>query len=299
MEEWPKRPAALVLASNYAYRDHVLAVLSGARSRGLWGNDFALIADSTWPVDQLQDLVSRGIHVLRLPRKPHPAILKLYMAHAFFAIWNRILYLDTDTMVVRPLSPLLELEGPAFCVPQRYSAREHYNRADNRLYERVCGLLPAREPGFNSGIILMTREIFAASHTLPWVLYLQKEFRKINSHGGFHGYGEQPTLNVLLCGLWKPFPQDEAHFYGKIRNNTAVMHFFRWDAPWENDKPCSLLDKTYREIYTHDLHGFDRQFPRMSEVGIFDDLTVPGFLRKVVKKLQEFLPSSERSGISK
>ncbi len=290
MEESPKRPAALVLASNYNYRDHVLAVLSGARSRGLWPHDFVLIADSTWPVDQIQDLVSRGIHVLRLPRKPHPAVLKLYMAHAFFAIWERILYLDTDTMVVRPLTPLLELKGPAFCVPQRYTAREHYNRADNRLYERICGLLPAQEPGFNSGIILMGREIFAASHTLPWVLYLQKEFRKINSHGGFHGYGEQPTLNVLMCGLWRPFPNDEAHFYGKVRSNTSVMHFFRWDAPWENDKTCDLLGKTYRQIYGEDLKTFMKVFPVSENQGIMDDLTSAGFLRKVVRKLGGYLP---------
>jgi hypothetical protein len=290
MEETPKRACALVLSSNYAYRNHVLAVFAGARNRGAWQEDFALIVDSTWPVHEVESLVSRGVHVLRLPKQPHPAILKLYMSHPFFSIWNRILYLDTDTMVLRDLSPLLKLEGPAFCVPQRYSAREHYDRTDNRLYERICGLLPAREPGFNSGIILMTRKVFFASHTMPWLLYLQKEFRKINSHGGFHGHGEQPTLNVLMCGLWQPFPKDEVHFYGKLREKTIVMHFFRWDAPWENDKPCSLFNKSYRQIYEEDLKNFDQLFPVAEGPGFTDDMTFGGFLRKVIRKLASYLP---------
>jgi hypothetical protein len=250
----------LVAVANGPYVPWARALFSGARARGKWAGDFALVTDTT--TSEVRDLLDRGIHVLRLPRESAPLFLKLGLFHEFFARWQRLAYFDCDVVIVRELAALLELQGSAYADAESYPALWHFENTVHHLYERAARLLPQHLPGFNSGVLWWECQAFCGEATYRMANTYRKAFAPINRHGQRADGSDQGIFNILLAGRWSPFPNKEVHYWQEPPGDaTIAIHFCHWMAPWLNDDPCPVVGGSCREVCQADLHSFSHRFP--------------------------------------
>lgn len=177
--------------------------------------------------------------VRHLPVKPgFPSSVQFYrfFLHEFMPPGvTRVLYLDSDTLVLRNLAPLME----APLGDKTVGAVEDLDRAAS------CARLglPPEEGYFNSGVLLIDLATWQAN-AIP--AKAQDYLVKHSNNPSLCRYPDQDALNVTLQRAWQPLPA-EWNAYACYRwfqpaelsprqqaavLNPGIIHFIGPEKPW-------------------------------------------------------------------
>jgi lipopolysaccharide biosynthesis glycosyltransferase len=196
---------------------------------------------------------------------------KYHIFDVFFKKWEKILYIDCDTVVFSNLNPLFNLlDNNNFVVDfENNSIRNFFSmwvnliplpddneelinskfkELDNETYVDV------NQSGFNSGILLFNSKIIE-SDTIDTLYTLSDKYKLINRHGQNGGQeGDQPIINLLFAKYCHQVPNNMFCFWRGINHNTIIGHFCRWEAPWINGTYSDSLGTSYANYYNKKLN---------------------------------------------
>lgn len=212
---------------------------------------------------------------------------------------DRLLYLDSDTIVTADLSELyhMDLEGNVCAMAQDALCYGLYKHIGHRK----------DEPYFNSGVILFDavawKRLGCEAAVFPYIA----------THAGQLRFPDQDTLNYVVKGKIKRLDvkynffvqfltlgidenyyvyslDKKPHYYSKkemveASRNAVIYHYSSGDKPWIEDTPCALVDLWDKYLQLSPWAGMqktDRR--RLSFMGRVQD-TVNAHAWPVVRKL--------------
>lgn len=188
------------------------------------------------------------------------AYARLAAAEIWLRDYNRLLYIDSDTKIAGPLSPLLHLElGNALAAMAEDCGRylgTAAGREDWDEYRRRTGL-PMDAPYFNSGVILMNAALWRAEHFWEHIAAF------ITERGPALRFMDQDALNVLASGrILELSPRWNfcTHYMwlgleGVVRPH--ILHFLNVLKPWRDPEWAAL----YGRQHAADFAGRFRNSP--------------------------------------
>jgi lipopolysaccharide biosynthesis glycosyltransferase len=176
------------------------------------------------------------------------AYARLHLDEILGRTWDRVLYLDADTRVLVPLSPLLrgDLEGRVLGAAYQYLGRGDQVHRDQPDLERLWMAADSRI--FNSGVLLFDWPAVLSAGLLAQ----SRRFATENPH--LCKMWDQDALNKVFEGLWKPL-NPRWNFGNKLaktlpREQAFIKHYSNRNKPWGPEKaPFWLIDAFwYRRI---------------------------------------------------
>ncbi|MEG4445593.1 glycosyltransferase [Microcoleus sp. AT9_B5] len=157
---------------------------------------------------------------------------------------ERLIWLDSDTIVLGSLEPLWNLDFQT--MPVAAAANVWGN----------CNNYQDRNPYFNSGVLVYNMKLWEED----------KLSEKLLQNARVHVWGDrdQGALNSVLVGRWKQL--------GQIWNNhdtddksSKVMHFMSRPKPWESPAPNQLwLDMLSQTPFKDELEKIPNKFKGLS-----------------------------------
>ena len=169
--------------------------------------------------------------------------LRLYLDKLLPRHFEKVLYLDTDTMVVDSLKPLLEMDLGA----KLFAA--HADRfLELHRKEHLAAYLDINKLGcFNSGVMLFN-----------WQKVLREDFLKktlaLRGKPGFK-YPDQDMLNVAANGnwYWMDGKYNATRYVVSAGEKPVIMHFVSLEKPWGANYYIRQLK--YRRAYQAFVKG--------------------------------------------
>lgn len=175
------------------------------------------------------------------------AYLRISIPHLLDSSIKRAIYLDCDTVVLRDISELWEvdMEGLPLAAVENISSKAY-----------ITSGLPQSDY-FNSGVLLMDLDIWREEGLAKSVrAFIQEHPEKIKYH-------DQCALNGVIAGRWKRLSLIWNHQSGIYKNkkqlttlpqdillaarlNPAIVHFVGSEKPW-NDLCLHPFTHRYRE----------------------------------------------------
>jgi lipopolysaccharide biosynthesis glycosyltransferase len=189
--------------------------------------------------------------------------LKYHVFENYFKNWDKILYLDCDTMVFENLDKLFNLLNNDIKLIvdfeknkikdffTTWSPRSSLNEEYYKLLEEEIDI---NRNGFNAGILLYDTSIIE-SDTINQLYYLDKKYEIINKH--VEKGSDQPIINILYSKIAHQIPNNYFSFWTLYNNNNVASHFCRWDPPWANNTFNEKINMTYTNYYNKMLNKLD------------------------------------------
>lgn len=240
----------VVTCADSHYLNQAKQLFSSLYFTNQWSFDVMLITDS---IQEKEWFTERGIQVreFAIPVKytEGPAYKSTYLKFNIFTKefkrWDKIIYLDTDIIVVGDISGLLDCKGFNAC-------RDPLNLSQ-QFHKLPPGISPDAN-AFNAGVLVFDTCLISDT-TFSELLTLNDTLAPSLI------YQEQSILNLYFYGRWNPLP----HMY----NYHPYTHRFSFPEP--------LFD--CRDISVSILHFFGKGrkpwFPDSPYFGIYND-----FLKK-------------------
>ena len=186
---------------------------------------------------------------------------KYHIFDVFFKSWDRILYIDCDTMIFSSLSPLFNLideKNLMYVDYEKNSIRNFFsmwtesNESNSNIFTELDNenLTDVKSNGFNSGILLYSSSLID-ENTVNKLYEIGNKYRLINNHGN-HGEGlggDQPIINLLFNNHCNQVPNNYFCFWREISESTIIGHFCRWEAPWNNGHYNEKINTSYNNYY--------------------------------------------------
>lgn len=166
---------------------------------------------------------------------------RLLIPRIFPDTTRRVLYLDSDLLVLRPLRPLWEtnLDG-AVVGAVSDGGRDFASKADEPKYEG----LPRVHDYFNAGVLLIDLDLWRKKQVSENAL----EYLKRNPRSP---YSDQDALNVACDKLWKkidPRWNFQTHLAGVPNMSSdqrpGIIHFATMSKPWK-----ASVRNSYAKLY--------------------------------------------------
>jgi lipopolysaccharide biosynthesis glycosyltransferase len=146
---------------------------------------------------------------------------------------SRVLYVDTDTLVLDSLEPLwrADLEGKPLGAIQDYDDGRNgdYDLQDSRSENSLYRGMPRVQKCFNSGVLLIDLDRWREQGISEKAFEYLRQYPKTPKM-------DQDALNVACDGNWKPLDlwwNMQNHFERRFaRNEAGILHFSRRIKPW-------------------------------------------------------------------
>ncbi|MEG4205548.1 glycosyltransferase [Microcoleus sp. Pol7_A1] len=186
---------------------------------------------------------------------------------------ERLIWLDSDTIVVGSLEPLWNLNFQT--MPVAAAANVWGN----------CNNYQDRNPYFNSGVLVYNMKLWEED----------KLSEKLLQNARVHVWGDrdQGALNSVLVGRWKQL--------GQIWNNhdtddksSKVMHFMSRPKPWESSAPNQLwLDMLSKTPFKDELEKIPNKFKGLSSFQV-KYRRLDRWLSEPILKFKSYLKKQKR-----
>ena len=186
---------------------------------------------------------------------------------------ERLIWLDSDTIVLGSLEPLWNLDFQT--MPVAAAANLWGN----------CNNYQDRNPYFNSGVLVYNMKLWEED----------KLSEKLLQNARIHVWGDrdQGALNSVLVGRWKQL--------GQIWNNhdtddksSKVMHFMSRPKPWENSAPNQLwLDMLSKTPFKDELEKIPNKFKGLSSFQV-KYRRLDRWLSEPILKFKSYLKKQKR-----
>jgi lipopolysaccharide biosynthesis glycosyltransferase len=188
-----------------------------------------------------------------------PYGLTYHTFDTFFKKWDKILYIDCDTVIFSSLNPLfnqlndetkmmVDYEGISikeFFTMWTPLTNENHEKFEELNYEK---LIDVNSKGFNCGIFSFKSSIINED-TVRKLYEIHEKYLSINNHGQNGKASDQPIINILFGNISKQVKDNGFCFWKSINDNTVIGHFCRWDAPWNNVMFNKKINSSYLDYY--------------------------------------------------
>ncbi|CAL8979211.1 General stress protein A [Rhodoplanes serenus] len=162
--------------------------------------------------------------------------------------YERVLYLDADTLVLRSLDRLFDVAlGSSIVAAVEDVGMLFGDPANRETARRGAGLAP-EDPYFNSGVMLFDWPAMRAEQVMAKAI---DRLAQIDSL-----YADQDALNHVLRGRWKRLPLrfnvlNAVDEFAALR--PVIRHFTDHRKPWSSS--CRSQDRGFRRHYRAALRG--------------------------------------------
>lgn len=181
--------------------------------------------------------------------------LKYHVFETYFKNWDKILYLDCDTMIFDKLDGLFDLlneNNNLFVDFEKNSIKKFFttwspiNESNQNDYDLLAQETDINKNGFNAGILLYNSSIIKED-TIERLYHLDEKYKKINKH--VENGTDQPIINLIYREIAQQIPNNYWSFWTDYNDNNIISHFCRWDPPWWNATFNSKINAQYKDYY--------------------------------------------------
>jgi lipopolysaccharide biosynthesis glycosyltransferase len=249
----------ILLATDENYLNHIKYNINNIRDKHS-EIDICIIYDKTKEDKIKPDL--EKYKVLFLPVSPPSGKsydkayhLKYHIFETYFKSWDKILYLDCDTMIFDKLDILFDLldeNNNLFVDFERNTIKDFFttwspiDQSNINDYNLLSKETDINRNGFNTGIMLYNSSIIK-DDTVKNLFYLTEKYKKINKH--VETGTDQPIINLQYIDIAKQIPNHYWSFWTEYNDNNLISHFCRWDPPWHNATVNNKIKTTYADYY--------------------------------------------------
>jgi hypothetical protein len=215
----------VITFADYVYRDYVKYLCATLRKHGEWKGDIILLSNGI-DVSSLSEFIKKGIIVKVAEPCADPYWTKTQIFHKdILEKYDRVLYMDADTVIFKNIQPLFEQEG-AFLADRDASAMINgfSQEEDSKLFSDLVKIVGPDYEGFCAGFMRYDSQIIPEG-ILKNLEELRNLWKAINKSF------DQGILNLYFFKKWVPF-KDEC-FWGCRKEDTIACHCTRWYAPWD------------------------------------------------------------------
>ncbi len=265
---------AIVLVADAAYLDYARQVCYSAHRYGNWKGDYVLLvcdcsnADLSW-------FTERGVHVydFELLTKnsingwPPVIFHKFYLLHPMMKRWRKLIYLDTDIMVLKDINHLTKLKGFAASPDHDLLSMrgQFFNMSELRTelrpkMEYLEQKYNLNEVSFNVGMMVFDPRKNSMK-------LFHKALKMLEDYHAVVKYPEQAIFNLFFYKKWKRLSNYNNYYnpeyvykQGVKKNHAVILHFIGNSKPWHQDNIM------YR-IWVDNLKNA-QHFPEIEQVGI-------------------------------
>ena len=251
----------IVLCTDDKYVNHIKYNVNNIRDKH--GNiDICVTYDKKY-----DDYIQKELKNFNIILKPYspltevsgPYVSRFHIFEMFFKQWNKVLYIDCDTCVLNKLYSLFDLINDTnvmFADYEPYSIKEAFtNFTERKEWNVSCFNLLDTETHvnvnitcFNSGLLLFSSSIILED-TVQKLYDIHNKYVIINNHCQNGLPSDQPILNIIFGNICKKIHNNYFSYWESINDNTLIMHFCRWNAPWFNNYYSEQLGEKYKEYY--------------------------------------------------
>jgi len=254
----------IIIVSDINYINHAKSLISNIINEGKHKGDICLI--SNVENDVLSVFEKKGIIIFKVDEYfKLPYNYKYFILDSFFKKWDKILYIDCDTMILDNISDIFNLENDIYCCEEynldksRCVIDDHFNHKLKNFsiedYDYLSKKYDFKKYSFNSGIMLLNSNVIE-KESKDDILKLNEEIKNINNH--VHTGTDQPVFNIYFKE-WQNFPNNLVSYWTNCGDNTKIIHFYRWCAPWEpNLNFNKKINNLYYNIYLNNLENFEK-----------------------------------------
>ena len=181
---------------------------------------------------------------------------------------ERLIWLDSDTIVLGSLEPLWHLDFPTLPIA---AAANVWGNPNN--YQDI-------NPYFNSGVLVYNMKLWEEEQLSEKLLQ--------NARTHVWGDRDQGALNSVLVGRWKQLDQIWNN-YKTDDMSSKVMHFISRPKPWESTAPNQLwLDMLSQTPFKDELEQIPNNFKGLSSFTI-KYKTLDRWLSEPILKFRSYL----------
>ncbi len=271
-----KKRNALVLASDQKYLEYTKQVFYSAHRYGNWKGDYILLACDMGNAD-LSWFKERNIHVLDLEPltkirvNDWPPIIfhKFYLLHPMMKRWNKLVYLDTDIIVLKDMNHLTQLDRFAACPDYYLSIREQFfdiDEVDSKRKSKIKHLerkYNLSKLSFNVGMMVIN----AQKNSLP---LFEKALDILDGYHDVVKYPEQAIFNLCFYKKWKMLYKYNNYLFlyknlsvpkneSKEEHNIVISHHIGLTKPWHQDNGM-------HQVWKNNYANAD-SFPAIEQIG--------------------------------
>lgn len=187
-------------------------------------------------------------------RYPKQIYYRIFAAQFLPDDLERVLYLDTDTIVIRPLESLYDMTLEGAC----YIACTHVRALFNKMNQLRLGI-QEDVPYINTGVMLMNLEQLRKQQTVQEVLaFVQDKKNRLllpDQDIITALYGEQIrlidsyvyNLSDRILSMYNARHPNAVRDLDWVRQNSCIIHYCGKNKPW-NANYLGKLDVFYREL---------------------------------------------------
>lgn len=240
----------LTTIANERYLDYAKQVFSSAYFSGLWRGDFLLLAFDDVSQVKLDWFRERNIRVVQVDPFDREMdfvttinLAKIELFRDDFKEWDRVVYLDTDMIVQKPLGNILEVDGIGGVqgigkcrVSNRL--RRPYNPETKALFDQLRESFDIKAPGINGGFFCFNTDIINKETYKELRIFVRKYHLLFES-------ADECTLALFFKPYMRLLPLSfNVYLYRYGMNHPekakgAILHFVGTGIlpPWAQDSP--------------------------------------------------------------
>jgi lipopolysaccharide biosynthesis glycosyltransferase len=187
--------------------------------------------------------------------------LKYHVFETYFKSWDKILYLDCDTMIFDKLDVLFDLLNESnnlFVDFEKNTIKDFFtmwspiDSSNIEDYNLLAQETDINKYGFNGGIFLYNSSIIKED-TIKNLYHLDEKYKKINKH--VEKGTDQPIINLIYSQIAQQIPNHYFSFWTEYNYNNIISHFCRWDPPWTNLAFNNKIGMSYADYYNKTLNA--------------------------------------------
>jgi len=248
----------LVTVADESYIDAVKQVFSGAYFNAGWKGDYMLLSYKI-PEEKLKWFRDKGIIVKKCEpladekvfgRWFSVAFIRIYLFKPEFKKWNKIIYIDGDTIIRASLDDLQKVDG--FAAVENTRKIKHLfkdNFSFPQKYRQIIKLLDdeyeVNTKSFNTGLFIFNTDIIK-KETFSKLINLMRIYNY------FIPSADEPILNLFFYKKWKKIPSlynlivseniKIIYKLNLIKIEGIILHFpgaglFGTNKPWSRNHP--------------------------------------------------------------
>jgi lipopolysaccharide biosynthesis glycosyltransferase len=240
----------VVIETDSNYIEHSKFAIGSIHQYGEWRGPIVLVSNGLTEVE-IEPFSRRGIIVYPI-KHVDKYWAKVYMLHKDIrGAYDRVLAIDQDIVIQHNIQPLFDQEGDFLADHNAAPIGAQFKRAgDKALYDELSKEVDLTAEAFCSGIMRYDSKAMSEGLLIK-LTQMRDKYKKIAwVNNVTNGMADQPILNIMFAGKWKPF--DRACFWGCRNKETILCHCTNWYAPWEKTgSQYPILWRYYQECRKH------------------------------------------------
>ncbi|MCC5918315.1 MAG: hypothetical protein JJU02_13430 [Cryomorphaceae bacterium] len=270
----------LVLVSDDWYLEYTKQVFYSAHRYGNWQGEYGLFVHNI-PEEKLKWFRDRGIHIFNPEPLIHrdvngwPPIVfhKCYLVHPMMKRWDKVVYMDTDVIIMRDINKLANFSG--------FAARKENGNLDIRgqllldedLDEKGNAVLHQLKKNYKLSKVALNVGVmvFETKHNSTERFNHAKDI--LYRYESVLRFPEQALFNFLFYKEWKALPPvyndytfyfftrdvEKAPHLQRKKRQSKILHFIGLNKPWHTDN-------YFHDLWTERQNNAD-EFPKCAQIG--------------------------------